>query len=491
MARSPHLLKLLSLTALGLSASFACSLATAPRASLSIHRPLTGRRPHNSWGRLRPTQASESTAVTKSYSEGTWKEYLQLNLQRIFGIGAFIAVYFLQRVFGSRTPVGGMLIVFFSMLGLEAVNPSLAQRVFKLLEPGYRFLVKWLIVFFVPALVRVSLIHAELGVGGLIRVLLLLLVGWFITFGGTAAVASAFPEVDLEVNTPTPATTEPKKEPEKPPPAPVRFPYIRFVVGMAVALVAASFGFKPGLDQTIFMTCAALAGFTLAKRLPGNVQKFIHPLFICAAATFAAAGLWIFLEHPGLHTMDVIRIYSDWPGGGALLYFLLPIAVVSLGLLLFENRLLIRKDLGPILATAAFSSTLTIGSAPLLSRLFHLPRSFALSTTARCALSPIAMGMASILGSPPPIAVAMTTFSGVLGVMLGPTLFKVLKLRKARARGLALGCSSHGVGVVPIATSDRQAFAYGCVGLILIATMNMLVMQTPFFRKLVLAAIPP
>eukprot|EP00913_Durusdinium_trenchii_P022196 g20856.t1 len=400
------------------------------------------------------------------------------------GIGAFIAVYFLQRVFGSRTPVGGMLIVFFSMLGLEAVNPSLAQRVFKLLEPGYRFLVKW-----PRALVRVSLIHAELGVGGLIRVLLLLLVGWFITFGGTAAVASlrlkarAFPEVDLEVNTPTPATTEPKKEPEKPPPAPVRFPYIRFVVGMAVALVAASFGFKPGLDQTIFMTCAALAGFTLAKRLPGNVQN----------ARFRGRQtlqrvLWRF---PGLHTMDVIRIYSDWPGGGALLYFLLPIAVVSLGLLLFENRLLIRKDLGPILATAAFSSTLTIGSAPLLSRLFHLPRSFALSTTARCALSPIAMGMASILGSPPPIAVAMTTFSGVLGVMLGPTLFKVLKLRKARARGLALGCSSHGVGVVPIATSDRQAFAYGCVGLILIATMNMLVMQTPFFRKLVLAAIPP
>lgn len=34
----------------------------------------------------------------------------------------------------------------------------------------------------------------------------------------------------------------------------------------------------------------------------------------------------------------------------------------SLGLLLFENRLLIRKDLGPILATAAFSSTLTIGT---------------------------------------------------------------------------------------------------------------------------------
>ena len=26
-----------------------------------------------------------------------------------------------------------------------------------------------------------------------------------------------------------------------------------------------------------------------------------------------------------------IRIYSDWPGGGALLYFLLPIAVVFLG----------------------------------------------------------------------------------------------------------------------------------------------------------------
>ena len=131
-----------------------------------------------------------------------------------------------------------MLLVFFSMLALEAMNSRRlsglrcfkksfkkadrwSERLFKVLEPGYRFLVKWLIVFFVPALatrecksrpveqeiefpmginasrsgrylmnqariegeitsrtgnpklscsqVRVSLIHAELGVGGLIR----------------------------------------------------------------------------------------------------------------------------------------------------------------------------------------------------------------------------------------------------------------------------------------------------------------------------------
>ena len=45
---------------------------------------------------------------------------------------------------------------------------------------------------------------------------------------------------------------------------------------------------------------------------------------------------------------------------------------------------------------------------------------------------------------------------GVLGVMLGPTMFQVFKLKKSRARGLALGCASHGVGVVPIASSDRR-----------------------------------
>lgn len=456
-----------------------------------LGRSLAAPSPQRSWSRLDASDRSPrlpraprrgSGAIT-STSPSAW-QYVQLNLQRIFGISVFIAVYFFQRLFGSHTPVGGMLIVFFSMLSLEQLNQSWAERVFKWLEPGYRFLVKWLIVFFVPALVRVSLIHAELGLWGILRVLLLLLVGWFITFTSTAVVASAFPDVDLE--SPEPPKQAPATPAQKS--APARFPYLRFVVGMVIAAVAASFGFHPGLDQTIFMMCAALAGFTLAKRLPSNVQKFVHPLFICAAGTFLAAALWILLEHPGLHTMDVIRIYSDWPGGGALLYFLLPIAVVSLGLLLFENRLLIKKDLGPILATAACSTTVTIGSAPLLSHLFGLPRSFALCTTARCALSPIAMGMASILGSPPPIAVAMTTFSGVLGVMLGPTMFKAMNLKKARARGLALGCSSHGVGVVPIAASDRQAFAYGCVGLILIATMNMLVMQTPFIRRLILAS---
>ena len=33
-----------------------------------------------------------------------------------------MGVYFLQQLFGSHTPVGGMLIVFFSMLALEAIN---------------------------------------------------------------------------------------------------------------------------------------------------------------------------------------------------------------------------------------------------------------------------------------------------------------------------------------------------------------------------------
>ncbi|CAJ1349814.1 unnamed protein product [Effrenium voratum] len=425
-----------------------------------------------------------SAKAAKADAQGALPNYLKVLAQRIFGVAVFVGVYYVQGIFGSHTPVGGMLIVFFSMLALEQMNPRLAGKVFRVLEPGYRFLVKWLIVFFVPALVRVSLIHAELGVGGLIRVLLLLLVGWFITFTGTAAIASAFPEPNLEAPAPSPEPTPT----EKPAPAD-RLPYFRFVVGMILAGAAASLGFGTGFDQNLFMICAALAGFTLGRRLPPKTQKFVHPLFVCAAATFAAASMWVFLE-PGMAPMDVIRIYSAWPGGGALLYFLLPVAVVSLGMLLFENRRLIRKDLGPILFTSAASSVLTIGSAPLLSRLFGLSRPFALSTTARCALSPIAMGMASMLGSPPPIAVAMTTFSGVLGVMLGPTLFKVMKLRKARVRGLALGCSSHGVGVVPIAQSDKQAFAYGCVGLILIATLNMLAMQIPLIRRLLLASMP-
>ncbi|CAE7190222.1 PLGG1 [Symbiodinium microadriaticum] len=423
-----------------------CAVLTPLASTFAAPQRLTPRTPRSLSAGERPFTGRASSAATASddaaepVAAGTLRHYSMLTLQRIVGVGIFIGVYFLQRLFGSKTPVGGMLLVFFSMLGIEAINPRLAQRLFKFLEPGYRFLVKWLIVFFVPALVRVSLIHVDLGVGGLFRVFVLLLVGWFITFGLTAGVASLFPEPQMEV--------QPEKEPEQPSTSgPARFPFIRYFVLMFFAAVAASAGVAPGVDQTVFMMCAALAGFTLGKRLPPKVQKFIHPLFICAGATFGAAALWIVLEHPGLKAMDLIRIYSEWPGGGALLYFLLPIAVVSLGMLLFENRVLIRKDFGPILVTSAFSSLLTMSSAPLLSRLFGLPHDFALSTPARCALSPIAMGMASVLGSPPPIAVAMTTFSGVLGVMLGPTMFKVLNLRKARARGLALGCSSHGVGV--------------------------------------------
>lgn len=421
------------------------------------------------------------------------KSYAILMSRRILGASCFGCIWIFQRRMGITSPLVGMLAVFSSLLVLEKAQGSdgIVASVFSALEPGYRFLVKWITVFFVPALVAVPLVETDLSSAVMMFAAVLLLAGFFATFTLTATVARAFPAPSAEAAEPE-ASLRPEPAVQTQHTQPPRVPHSRFVAGMLLGSLAARLG-APEAGEALFLACASVLGFTLGRRVPSKVQKYVHPLFACAGATFGAAAAWSKWAGTGAGFLDVIRVYTAWPGGGALLNFLLPVTLVSLSLLLYENRRLLLRDLAPILLTSLASSISTLATTLALAHTLHLPAVVALASLSRCIMTPFAAEAARTLGTFPALAVAMTICSGLLGAVLGQVLFDALRLRgecgrASRARGMAVGCTSHGIGSIPLSSTDRKGFAYGCVAFITTGSITSLLIQCPPVRTALLLA---
>jgi putative effector of murein hydrolase len=56
------------------------------------------------------------------------------------------------------------------------------------------------------------------------------------------------------------------------------------------------------------------------------------------------------------------------------------------------------------------------------------------------------MGISEQLGGLPSLTAVLVILTGILGAMLGPPLLDGLGIRDWRARGLAIGTASHGIG---------------------------------------------
>ncbi|WP_341853764.1 LrgB family protein [Brachybacterium sp. GPGPB12] len=64
----------------------------------------------------------------------------------------------------------------------------------------------------------------------------------------------------------------------------------------------------------------------------------------------------------------------------------------------------------------------------------------------RSVTSPVGLTIAESLGASVPLAVVLTLVSGTLGAVVGPALLSLMRVRDERARGFAIGLTSHGIG---------------------------------------------
>lgn len=138
--------------------------------------------------------------------------------------------------------------------------------------------------------------------------------------------------------------------------------------------------------------------------------------------------------------------YKDYMQGGQFITLLLTPATVILAVPLFDQVKLIKKYAPVILISITVGSVASLLSVFALCRVFGLDQQLTASLMPKSITTAIALGVSDTLGGIQAVTAVATLLSGIIGAVLGPIIFKALRVKNRVAVGLAMGTASHAVG---------------------------------------------
>lgn len=138
--------------------------------------------------------------------------------------------------------------------------------------------------------------------------------------------------------------------------------------------------------------------------------------------------------------------YETYFEGAQFIHFLLGPATVALAYPLYRQlpklKALWRFVLGGILVGGLGSALSGVWIAELLGA----SDTTLLSLAPKSVTTPVGMGIAEKIGGLPSLTAGLVVITGVIGAVIGPILFKLLRIRSDIAKGIAMGTASHGIG---------------------------------------------
>lgn len=138
--------------------------------------------------------------------------------------------------------------------------------------------------------------------------------------------------------------------------------------------------------------------------------------------------------------------YKEYMAGGQFITLLLTPATVVLAVPLYDQMKLIKKYAPVILFSISIGSVASMTSVFVLCKAFGLSNVLIKSLMAKSVTTAIAIGITQDMHGIQAVTVVATLLSGIIGAVLGPQLFKLLRVKSRVAVGLALGTASHAVG---------------------------------------------
>lgn len=178
----------------------------------------------------------------------------------------------------------------------------------------------------------------------------------------------------------------------------------------------------------------------------------LHPMLV------GVAVLAIAIETMG-------RTYAEYRGATEWIVWMAGPAVVAMAVPVYRLRTLLRTRL-PLIATVIVSG-LIFGFASMTTFLGLLdePREVRLAGPLHAITSPVALPIARQIGARQDAMIVGVLTAGLIGATVGPALLRRLGVADRRARGLALGCGSHAIGVARALEVDSICGAFATLGM--------------------------
>ena len=224
----------------------------------------------------------------------------------------------------------------------------------------------------------------------------------------------------------------------------------------------------PLLGLTLTLV-AYLGGMWIYKR--GKLNPLLNPVLL------AVIALVLLLLVTGTD-------YETYFDGAKFVHFMLGPATVALAVPLYNQYQKVRRSFLAIVAAILAGSATAVASAIGIAWALGASRETLLSLAPKSVTAPIAMGIADATGGIPSLTAVLVILTGIIGAVLGTWTLNLIRVKDWRARGLAVGTASHGIGTARALQVNEVAGAFSslAMGLNGLATAVLL----PFLVRLFL-----
>jgi predicted murein hydrolase (TIGR00659 family) len=211
----------------------------------------------------------------------------------------------------------------------------------------------------------------------------------------------------------------------------------------------------------LFWLTATLAAFIVADSLARAAHR--HPLVNPVAIAILLLGALLALTGTD---------YRTYFNGAQFVHFLLGPATVALGVPIYTNLALIKRNFWPLAASLVIGAVVAIVSAVLVAKGLGAPRPVLIALAPKSITAGVAMAVTEGLGGAAPLTGVLVIATGILGAVIVTPLMNMLRVTDYAARGFAVGLASHGIGTARAFAVDPVAgvFAGLAMGLNAVVT---------------------
>ena len=224
-------------------------------------------------------------------------------------------------------------------------------------------------------------------------------------------------------------------------------------------LLAITFGFYFGA-KLLQHYAGLLKGRWLSK-----LKVLLNPILV------AILTIILFLELTGVS-------YETYHDAGSLVEFWLKPAVVALGVPLYLELSMIKKQWMPILVSQLAGCVVGLIAVTLIAKFMGASPDVIMSLAPKSVTTPIAMEVSKSVGGIPSLTAVVVVVVGLFGAIFGYKILQVGHVGSPIAQGLSLGTASHAVGTSRAMELSGKYGAYASLGLTLNGILTALLTPT-------------
>lgn len=138
--------------------------------------------------------------------------------------------------------------------------------------------------------------------------------------------------------------------------------------------------------------------------------------------------------------------YETYNQGAQYITFLLTPATICLAVPLYRQIEVLKEHVWAVLISIFAGCVAHVLILLGIAALFHVDEILTLSFLPKSVTTPIALGISAEIGGIQAVTAVGVCLAGIFGSMIGPVVFKALKITEPVAQGLGMGAPSHAIG---------------------------------------------